>query len=152
MARYTVNFNDTNSDNTSLGYVYQPASPTRRPAIRHIILGSKAAPADNAVQYEFQRMTAENGTPGGTSVTPSKLDPADGAALTLARTAPTGEPTLTANEYPLIIPKNMRPTVQWIASPGFELVIPATAANGISCVADTPTTAYAESCVIMFTE
>lgn len=97
-------------------------------------------------------MTAENGTPGGTAVTASKLDPADGVALTLARSAPSGEPTLTANEYPLKIPKNMRPTVQWVASPGFELIIPATAANGIATVADTPTTAYIEFFTEQFVE
>ena len=152
MANYATSVADTNTDNTSLGYVYQPASPTRRPRLYDILLASAATPADNAVNYEFQRMTAENATPGGTAITPQALDPADGTALTLSRSAPTGEPTLTASAYLLQIPKNMRPTVRWVARQGGELVIPATAANGISVVADTPTTAYAERCTIHFAE
>jgi hypothetical protein len=145
MAAYQSSVVDTNTDATSLGYWYQPGSPTRRLKIYDIIICSSATPADNACLYQFQRLTAENGTPGGSSITPQALDPDEGAATGLCRSAPTGEPTKTASAFLLELAKNMRPTVRWVrAAPGKELIIPVTAANGIACVANTPTTAYAE--------
>lgn len=147
--RYTVDGSDTNTDATTILYV--AANSSTPFAIYHIILGSRAAPADNAASYTFQRFSAENGTPGGTAKTPQAIDPRTVAAVSNAVDAPTGEPTYTANANLLPISKNMRATVQWIANPGSELIA-VTTDNGIGCKAVSPSTAYIEQCTIMFEE
>ena len=52
-----------------------------RPCIYELILGSSATPADNALLWQLQRVTAA-GT--ATSYTPVALDPADPAATSVA--------------------------------------------------------------------
>ena len=102
---------------------------TIRPEIYDIIFGSTATPADNALQWILRRYTAA-GT--GTTVTPQALDPADPAALATAKENHTGgEPTYTSNSVLLNISANQRSTQRWVAAPGGELKIPATANNGI---------------------
>ena|SRR3990167_210746 len=99
-----------------------------RPRIYDVIFGSSATPADNALNWLLQRYTAA-GT--ATSVTPAPLDPADPAATATAGQNHTAEPTYTAGAVLLDISANQRSTQRWVASPGGELVLPATAANGI---------------------
>ena len=98
-----------------------------RPAIYDIIFGSNATPADNALQWLVQRYTAA-GT--ATAVTPQPLDSGDPAATAAAGENHTAEPTYTADAILLNISANQRSTQRWMASPGGELVMPATAANG----------------------
>jgi hypothetical protein len=104
------------------------SAATIRPAIYDLILGSLATPADNAIQVLAQRYTAA-GT--GDSVTPVALDSGDPASLAASSVNHTVEPTYTANAILLDIPLNQRSTQRWVASPGGELKMPATAANGI---------------------
>lgn len=137
---YSTFGSDTNTDNTTI--IQLTGGTGVRPAIYDIIVSSRAAPNDYAVGYEFNRSTAA-GT-GGSAPTPQKLDPGSPAAETTVLVGPTGEGTYTANEVVLFIAKNMRVTYRWIAAPRGELIIPATASNGIGMVADTPTTAYSE--------
>jgi hypothetical protein len=70
-------------------------------------------------------------------VTPEPLDQADAAAVSVAGSNFTVNPTLTANLLPLSIPLNQRASFRWVAAPGSEIVIPATANNGI--LTSTPT-------------
>jgi len=153
MARYSAHGSDTNTDNTTIFYISASATVPRRTKVYDILIGSKDTPADKAVGYEFQRLTAEN-TPGGTAVTPRLLDPGDVIASTnKPREAPTGEPTYTAGEIVLYIPLNQRATMRWVAAPGGELVTPAVADDGLGCVADTPAaSAFASSCCMHFEE
>ena len=127
--RYVATGKDTNTASTSILGVTSAA--TVRPKIYDLIWGSDATPADNAAEYFLQRYTAA-GT--STSVTPLALDPGDPAALASAGKAHTVEPTYTANALLLDWMQNQRATFRWVAAPGSELVLPATAANGAGIV------------------
>lgn len=99
-----------------------------RPMIFEIIFGSTATPADNALEWQFQRFTVA-GT--STAVTPQVLDPGDPAATATAGKIYTVEPTYTAGAIILDIPLNQRSTQRWVSSPRGELILPAVAANGL---------------------
>ncbi len=99
-----------------------------RPRIADILWGSAATPADNALEWILQRFTAA-GT--STAVTPEPVDPADPAATAIAGQNHTVEPTYTSGKILLDVPMNQRSTQRWVASPGYEFVCPATAANGL---------------------
>ena len=105
----------------------------RRNKISEFTIGSEATPADNALVHTLQRLTAE-GT--FTAVTPQPLDPADAAALSDAGENHTVEPTYTANEILHKIAMNQRATYRWVAAPGKEFVLPATANNGAGWFSD----------------
>lgn len=148
MGAYAVELNRTASTTASLGSVTADATRPRRGKIYDLILGSEGTPADNAFQYVVQRCTAA-GT--STGVTPQPLDPADAATESDSGENHTIEPTYTANAVMLSISVNQRATFRWVASPGGELVFPATASNGFgiktptsSAVAITATVHYAE--------
>lgn len=106
----------------------------RRNKIAYITVGSDATPADNACEFNVQRYTVD-GT--ATAVTPSPLDPADAAALSEAGEAHSIEPTYTANLVLLQFMANQRATYQWYAAPGYELITPATADNGVGILSVT---------------
>jgi hypothetical protein len=128
--------------------IQAPASNMRRAEIYDIIHGSEAAAADNPFLYLWQRTTTA-GT--NTAVTPLPLDPADTACVTVAGDAFSAEPTYTAGAVALRIPLNQRATFRWLAAPGGEIVIPATASNGLGC--QTPTaSALAISSTVHFRE
>jgi hypothetical protein len=110
------------------------ATRPRRARLYDVLVGSEGSPADNAFLYVFQRFTAA-GT--STGVTPRNLDPADATTEFDAGQNHTVEPTYTAGGELLFIPVNQRATMRWVAAPGCELVIPATASNGIGI--QTPT-------------
>lgn len=101
---------------------------TIRPAVYDLVVGSPAVPADNALEFILQRTSAD-GT--GTGVTPEPLDPADPAALSTAKTNHTVEPTYTSGKVLLDLVMNQRATQRWVATPGKEIRIPATAAAGV---------------------
>lgn len=104
------------------------SASTIRPEIYDVILGSSASPADNAIQWLMRRYTAA-GT--ATSVTPQALDPGDPAALAASGENHTAEPTYTSNSELMNLIANQRSTQRWVAAPGGEMKLPATAANGI---------------------
>lgn len=100
-----------------------------RPGIYDVIIGSDATPADNAFIIKAMRRTAA-GT--ATAFTPVALDGGDPKAATATANAnATAEPTYTANSELLDIRINQRATFRWVAAPGGELYVPATAAAGI---------------------
>lgn len=108
------------------------AATTTRGAIYHFNLGTTGTAADGVLEWRLARFTAA-GT--STSVTPVALDPADPAAILTAGSNFTGEPTYTANTSLFDQGLNQRATYTWIAVPGGELLIPATASNGIGLAA-----------------
>ena len=146
--RYAIDGQDTNTANTSI--LGLTSAATIRPRIYDLIFGSDATPADMAAKYVLQRHTAA-GT--STAVTPTALDPADPAALASAGMAHTIEPTFTAGAILLHFALNQRATFRWVAVPGAELVLPATAANGATLrVITTNGTPVNTNCTIEYEE
>jgi len=124
--RYSI---DGQSINTAAKSILGLTSAaTIRPKIYDLVVGSDATPADNAGEFVLQRYTAA-GT--ATAVTPQKLDPGDPSSLAGAGEAHSIEPTYTANAIMLQWAQNQRATFRWVASPGGEIVLPATAASGV---------------------
>lgn len=134
MAKYSGRMQRTASATLALGAVYAPASSMRRAKIYDLIVGSEATPADNAFLFVHQRTTTVGTI--GTNFTAEALDPADAAAVTLVAQAYTANPTASGTSV-LSVPLNQRATFRWVAAPGSELTIPATANNGI--MVNTPT-------------
>ena len=135
MANYAINNelggtqqNCSGTYGTQLGWVASSGTAVRRAKIYDIIVGTNGTPADNALVWDFPRQTAA-GT--ATSITPVPLDPADAAALGAAFANATAEGTVTSNSSQLLIAVNQRASIRWAASPGSELVIPATNLAGI---------------------
>ena len=124
--RYSIDGQDTNTASTSI--LGLTSAATIRPSVYDLIIGSDATPADNAAEYVLQRYTAAGTV---TAVTPQALDPGDPASLAAAGEAHSAEPTYTANEIMLEIANNQRATFRWVAAPDSEIVLPATAANGV---------------------
>jgi hypothetical protein len=112
------------------------SSSPKRNKIYDILCGQDGTPVDVSVTWDLSRMTADDGTK--TNVTPSALDPADAAALTLSRANFSAEGTITSTSSVLAIPINCRTSFRWVAAPGGELVAPATASNGFALRAKSP--------------
>lgn len=148
MPKYAQEFNRTASLTLAVGSVVSSAT-VRRIKLYEFNFGSEAAPADNAFLWQIQRCTAA-GT--STAVTPTKLDPSDGAALTVAGENHTVSPTLTAGDIPLSIPLNQRSTFRWVAAPGFEILSPATVANGFAIETPTAGALVAVTATLLFEE
>ncbi len=129
--RYAVGGQDTNTAGTTMLGI--TATTAVRPAIYDLLVGSVATAADNAAEYFLQRYTAA-GT--STGVTPQALDSGDPAATATAGVNHSVEPTYTASAVLLRVAKNQRATFRWVARERGELVLPATAANGIGILAN----------------
>jgi|SRR6266850_545955 len=106
---------------------------TARVSIYDIISGSDATPADNYAEFAIRRLS----TAGTTSATftPTALDPADPAASAVFATTWSAQPTVTASSDIWSVSQNQRATFRWVAAPGGELLIPATAAAGLGMMA-----------------
>ena len=103
----------------------------QRPQIYDWTSGWGGTPADNAISLRFQRTSA---AATGTSVTPEPLDPADPVSLTTTGEDVTVEGTLAGIPiFEQII--NQRATYRWVAAPGGEIVIAATANAGVAWAA-----------------
>ena len=145
--RYSIDGRDTNTDDTTI--LALTSAATIRPKVYDIVCGAYGTPADYAAEYLIQRYTAA-GT--STGVTPQALDPGDPASLASAGEAHSGEPTYTANAILLAFAKNARATFRWVAAPGGELVLPATAANGVGVRVESVSSAYTEQFTIHYAE
>jgi len=62
--------------------VFATSGSLRRGKVYDLLIGTNGTPADNYLQWDISRLTAD-GT--GTAVTPNPLDPADVAALATAK-------------------------------------------------------------------
>jgi hypothetical protein len=134
--RFCTDFQRTASTTASLGSLSADATRPRRAQIYDVMVGSEATPADAAILWTLRRFTAA-GT--STGVTPINLDSADATTEFDAGENHTIEPTYTANIL-LNIPLNQRATFRWTCAPGGELIVPATASNGIGIETDTIST------------
>jgi len=105
------------------------ANATRRGAIGTVIFSHSATPADNVIQWLARRLTAVGIE--GAGVVPIAFDGAAPAALLDGAEGHTTEPTYTAASELIDEDLNQRATFTWQARPGGELIVPATASNGI---------------------
>lgn len=130
MARWGVAANKGSGVVQTVLALTAASSSPRRAKIYDWTLGSAASPADTAFTHIAQRCSSA-GT--GASKTPNALDPADSLASTIiAKDTITVDPVFTANAFLLWKPLNQRATFRWVAAPYGELIIPATASNGIA--------------------
>lgn len=125
------------------------ASATVMPKVFDVLLSSPSTPNDYSAHFLLQRFSAD-GT--GTAVTPQKLDSNSPAAVATSKHTYTVEPTLTAGAVLLELAHNQRATVRWVAVPGAELVIPATAGAGLALVCQAVSTQFTEAATLFFTE
>lgn len=103
---------------------------TLRPKMFGLIIGCGLSTSDQASIFYVQRTTAL-GTPAGT-ITPASHDPSFAMSnVGMGYGAYSAEPTYTASTILMQIPLNQRYTYHWQAFEGCELVIPATANNGL---------------------
>lgn len=139
-----------NTDATTIVYAVNTATTQRRLYLYHAIIGSPVAPVDQAAEYKLRLITAENATPGGTPVTPRKLDEASPAALSTGVSGPAGEPTYATGG--IAIPLHQRATLQWMANPGREMVAAATDEHGFGVHVESVTTAFNVSATLLYEE
>jgi len=139
MGNYTVDGQGTNTASTTLLYFVNGPTILHRLKLFEVIIGSDAT-ADNAAETVIQRVTAEGS--GGSAVTPRKNDPADPAADSNAVEDPSGEPTYTANEIMINLPGHQRATLLWSPAEGREVIVPATADNGLGAQSITVSTVW----------
>lgn len=90
-------------------------------------IGTNGVPADNFMEFDISRITTASTT---TSATPQPLDQADAASLTTTTVNSSTFGTITANSNLFYVGLNQRASYRWIASPGGELVSPATSSAG----------------------
>lgn len=129
MADWGIKANKGTASVQSVALLVAAAASPRRAKVYDYTIGSGAAPNDLAFNHIVQRCTTA-GT--GAALTPNALDPGDTLASTIVcKDTVTADPTLTANAFLNRHPLNLRNTFRWCATPGKELVIPATASNGI---------------------
>lgn len=125
------------------------SASTVRPAIYDILFSSSSTPNDYSADFQLQRFTAD-GT--GTGVTAKPLDFADPVAIATSKHTYTVDPTLTANELMIRIAHNQRATARWVAAPGSEIRIPATAGAGAAMQCNAVSTQFTEVTSIYFNE
>lgn len=107
-----------------------------RAKIYEVVIGCSAAPASQAAAWHLQRHTA---TGTGTAQTPAPVDPADPAALCGGKVNMSAEGTYTAGQVMLEIALNQQATFRWIAAPGRELTLAASATAGAGIKTSTST-------------
>lgn len=131
--KYSVSGNATCTQSATLPLITLISTANIRPKISDIVLGSGASPVDQQGRFILQRCTT-TGTPGS-SITPQALDPGDPVAQATSGLAVFSVgPTLTANAILLMLAGAMRATLRWVAKDGHEIVLPATASNGVALV------------------
>jgi hypothetical protein len=138
MALWGIKANKGAANVQGVAVITAAAASMRRARVYDWKLGCNASPADNSFLHIAQRCTTA-GT--GAALTPNSLDPGDSLASTIVcKDTITVDATLTAAAFLDAIPLNQRASFRWVAPPGGELVIPATASNGISFGLSTATT------------
>lgn len=117
---------------------------TKRGKVYEIMVGQIGAVSstDCAVQCDVSRITL-TGTGAYTAWTPTALDPADGAAVSVAGINATAEAqAITASSSLWNIGMNQRATVRWIAAQESQyFIFPAVLSNGLVLRASSPTLA-----------
>lgn len=132
MANFGVNMTRTASTTLSVGSLTAAASNPRRYKLYDWgFSAAEGTVGDGVFEWEIQRCTTA-GT-AGSNPTPVSVDPGDTqAATTVCGQAHTTDPTLTANTVLFAMGLNQRASFRWVPAPGKELIIPATASNGLA--------------------
>lgn len=112
---------------TLIGTYGSTTAPVRG-KVYDLLIGTNGTPADNTTEWDIPRATT---SVGGTVATPQALDPADAASTSVITVNSTTEGTITANSDVFYVGVNQRASYRWVASPGSELIWPATASNGL---------------------
>lgn len=139
------------TDKTLINVFNAVATPTHRPAIYEILVGSVATPADQAANFTFGRTTAV-GTEGS-GLVPANIDPGGPAGECDSGLGVFSvEPTYTAAKTLLMFPLNQRATFRWIAAPECEFKTTATQNNGGGLKTASSTSTQSHCATIMFVE
>lgn len=151
MARYSAEGNHATGAKDNHAVFIEQGSNLRRFKTYDLTVGASVSPVDNAAEYSLFRATG--GTPLGATPTVVALDPADVAtesvplaALTSVDAEPTGRTSMV--NFPL----NQRATFRWVASPGSELITPATSNAGFGMTKLFTSSAFAYECVVLWEE
>jgi hypothetical protein len=129
--RYAITGSVTTPNSATLPIMNILSTTAIRPKIYDVLMSSGSTPADNVGTFKFQRCTTA-GT-AGSNPTPNALDPGDPSpAAVIGLAIFSVGPTLTANAFVHSFSMNQRATVRWVASPGGEWVMPATANYGLA--------------------
>jgi hypothetical protein len=104
----------------------------RRGKIYDFLIGTNGTPADNYLEWDVSRQTANGIASTFTNATPTALDPADVACNAWGGVNYTTEGTITSASSVFYLGLNQRASYRWVAAPGGELVWPATAWNGFA--------------------
>lgn len=149
MANYSAPLTRTASATLSVGTVTANATTANRIKFYRLAFGASGTPADTAFLVQLQRCTTA-GT--STAVTAVKLDPADRAAQSVCGENHTVDPTLTAADLPFSRGVHTRNGLDLFLGPGYEIVTPATASNGLALRTPTAGSLIAVNATIHFTE
>ena len=129
MAKYRSSGSQTlTSGITSALAIGSNAGTVQRNWIEEYTISNVGTPADLVTLHTVQRTTAI-GTQ--TAVIRTVVDFADREEQADVGENHSGEPTYTSAEELDEIPLNNRALYRWVATPGFQLVCPATAGDGI---------------------
>lgn len=79
--------------------LWHPATSTRNVYIVEIGVNLRVVQTAGTFAWEMQYITAENATPGGTTLTTQPLNRADAASDLIIRQVPTGAPTVTGSVF-----------------------------------------------------
>lgn len=136
MAKYAVTNGSTTGGGTqqnmtttyvgALIGVTGPAATPRRGKIYDVLIGTNGVPADNFIEWDISRVTTSS---TASVITPAPLDAADAAATTVVTTNSSTGGTIAAQDC-FYVGINQRASYRWVASPGGELVWPATSSAG----------------------
>jgi hypothetical protein len=120
-----------------------------RPRLYEFNLGSSGAPANQAARFAWNRIST-TGTQGS-GITPAPIDPGDPACVTTSGLG-TFSVAPTAGTLLFQCGLNQQATYRWLANPGGELIMPATASNGIELLTPAVSSAWACEFTLYFAE
>ena len=116
---------------------YGAASSPTQAWINELDFGASGPPNSTDCAINYLVYASTTAPTGGTAATPGADNITQQAAKTLVMTNPTGGNTIGA--YRAEFALNQRATMCWVAIPGQELVVPATAGSGYGLGAWSPT-------------
>ncbi len=115
------------------------------PLIYEINSGCVATPANQAVEFVVQKLSALGSAQG--AITPSRINIPGGTAVVSLTTANQGSsalPTYTASDYSHGWAQNQNTAYRWVAStPERRIQLPSTASNGVGIMPITATASIA---------
>jgi hypothetical protein len=128
MPAYTATARAAVANPRTIGRIGHDATAVQRGCLNRMTISVSGTPADNAIIWTLQRCTT---TGTMTGVTPATRDTADGAADLIASENATAEPTYTASTEMFDNAINQRATLIVVYDDRNEIIIPATANNGL---------------------